>query len=169
MVHKAEKPRILTAPRDSLILGGEGEVSFETSGAGSLNFDPVEGSDEWKKWQKKLAEDWATPDEFSRVVIPRYGLNFDAAAGPENTLFGRGIDCANNDYITENEDALAPNSMWAPMGGTRSRVWLNPPHAKFLPWFEKAHQQITHPSGRIDIIVVMALPSFSLWAADRAV
>ncbi len=106
----------------------------------------------YKAEQSRLKGDWATPQNFAVVVKQRYDLNFDAAADRGNAL--------THAYISETQDALSI-SVWARSNKAGSRVWLNPPHRKFLPWFEKAYEQVIAEHRRVDIIVVMALPSFS--------
>lgn len=104
-----------------------------------------------KAKQQRLKGCWATPPKFREAVVQRYKLNFDAAANKDDTLFPN--------FLSEEQNALT--RMWCGMNSWQSRVWLNPPHRNLFPWFEKAWEQIHHPSGRIDIIVIMTLPSFS--------
>lgn len=73
----------------------------------------------------KSKQDYATPREFMRAVVSRFGLlSFDLAASPHNTK--------NPNYFSKEDDSLTKN--WHEIRGL---LYLNPPFDNIAPWAEK--------------------------------
>lgn len=77
----------------------------------------------------KSKQDYATPREFMRAVVARFGLlSFDLAASPHNAK--------NPNYFTEADDSLSKK--WHEIRGL---LWLNPPFDKIAPWAAKCEAE----------------------------
>lgn len=74
-------------------------------------------------------QDYATPPEFMRAVVDRFGLlSFDLAASTHNTK--------NPNYFTEEQNSLIQR--WHEIRGI---LWLNPPFDNISPWAEKCAEE----------------------------
>jgi len=97
-------------------------------------------------------EDWETPQWLFNELNREFDFNLDAAGDKHNAK------CEN--YIIEEVDSLSEPwllfsvNVW---GGTKSRVWLNPPYGRSVgKWVEKAVEEVK--AGHSEL-VVMLLPA----------
>ena len=108
--------------------------------------------------ERDLRQEWATPDDFWKVVHEEFEFNFDAAATRHNAMYPTyfGPDHTHEPYT---------NGLSAPWldVGRKLNVWINPPFAKMMPWVLRAHNAIRSGEARLVVLMCPASPETKWW------
>lgn len=103
------------------------------------------------KAAKNRPQNWRTPQALYLELERRFGrggFTLDAAADAESTKCER--------FLSEEDDALNPGTLWREQGRPPERVWINCPYSDITPWCARALEEIDAENAEV---VVMLLPS----------
>ena len=99
--------------------------------------------------EKKLRQEWRTPDDFFRVLDDEFHFDIDVCANLENRKCG--------DYISRERNALADDCEWF---NIRHRsAFCNPGFNNILPWIHKAYEETRKKPNSVAVVLGLCAPS----------